>query len=299
MVYEVHKIDLNFTGQKNSIASFLIKTEEGPILVESGPASTLKYLEQGLASHGYALSDVKHVFLTHIHLDHAGAAWCFAELGAKIYLHPLGYKHMHDPSRLLASATRIYGEMMDVLWGTLKPIPAEQLIQIDHLGEVNIGRLKFIGHYTPGHAKHHLAWQLGAELFTGDVGGVRIHGGPVVPPCPPPDIDIDLWLASLDHIASISDIERYHLTHCSSVDDLEHHLEMLRSTLKQYAAWVKPWVLEGRAHDEVLPEFLQLVKNLMMTQGLSESDADAYQVANPPQGSLSGVMRYWTKKLEA
>jgi len=297
MVYKVHKIDLNFVGQKNSIASFLVESEEGPILIESGPSSTLKHLETGIAAYGYSLSDVKHVLLTHIHLDHAGAAWCFAELGAKIYLHPLGYKHMHDPSKLLASAQRIYGEMMDVLWGTLKPIPAEQLIQVEHLGEVRIGSLKFIGHYTPGHAKHHHAWQLGPELFTGDVGGVRINGGPVVPPCPPPDIDIDLWLASVDHIESIQGLERYHLTHCSTVEDLDHHREKLRLALKTYSSWVKPWVEKGVPHDEVLPVFTQNVKEYMMSQGLSEAHADSYNTANPPQGSLSGIMRYWSKKL--
>lgn len=295
----MHRIDLNFMGQQDSIASFLIETEEGPILVESGPASTLKYLEQGIAAYGYGLSDVKHVFLTHIHLDHAGAAWCFAEHGAQIYLHPLGYRHMHNPEKLLASAKRIYGDMMDPLWGTLKPIPADQLTQVDHLESVQIGSHKLIGHYTPGHAKHHLSWQLGPELFTGDVGGVRIYGGPIVPPCPPPDIDIDLWITSVDHIESIEEVERYHLTHCSTVDDISHHRKQLRLALRTYADWVKPWVVEGKTHDEVLPEFLANVKRFLVEHGMTESAVDAYQAANPPQGSLSGIMRYWTKKLES
>lgn len=296
--HSVHKIDLHFMGQQNAIAAFLVKSEIGPILIETGPSSTLPYLKQGLAEHGYQMSDVKHVFLTHIHLDHAGAAWCFADLGAQIYLHPLGYKHMHDPSKLLSSAKRIYGEMMDTLWGTLKPIHAEQLHQVDHLGEIEIGPLTFIAHHTPGHAIHHIAWQIGEDLCTGDVGGVRVNGGPVVPPCPPPDIHIEDWLVSVEHIESLQDIKRYHLTHCSSVTDLKHHTAQLKDALVTYAGWVRPWYEKGLSTSECMPEFRKNVTTYMMSHGFAEEDANAYNTANPPDGSLPGLMRYWKKKLE-
>jgi len=297
--YKVHKIDLNFRGKPQSIASYIVTSEEGPIVVETGPHSTLPHLEKGLQELGYELSDIKHVLLTHIHLDHAGAAWCFAELGAKIYLHPFGYKHMHDPSKLLASAQRIYGDMMDTLWGTLKPISSENLVEVDDQAEIVIGNLTFKAHYTPGHAKHHHAWQLGEELFAGDVCGVRINKGPVIPPCPPPDINVEDWLASIEHIAALSDVKRYHLAHYDTVVNLEDHLISLRESITSYASWVEPWVNDNLNPKEALPLFREHVKNFMILKGLSEADADAYQAANPPDMSLAGLMRYWTKKQEA
>jgi glyoxylase-like metal-dependent hydrolase (beta-lactamase superfamily II) len=135
-------LDLNFLGHQDTIASFLIETLAGPILIETGPHSTLPVLEKALAEHGYKKEDIMHVFLTHIHLDHAGAAWVFAEHGATIYLHPKGVQHLSDPSRLLESATRIYGDKMDELWGTLKPIPREQLVSVGHKEKIKIGKTK-------------------------------------------------------------------------------------------------------------------------------------------------------------
>ena len=112
----IHVIDLKFKGEDNGIASFLVETALGPVLIETGPHSTLDTLESGIKKLGYQLTDVKHVLITHIHLDHAGAAWCFAEHGSTIYLHPRGYRHMHDPTRLLASAKMIYKDEMESLW---------------------------------------------------------------------------------------------------------------------------------------------------------------------------------------
>ncbi|HKK80460.1 MAG TPA: MBL fold metallo-hydrolase, partial [Phaeodactylibacter sp.] len=106
----IKTLDLKFLGKPDTIASFLVETSEGPILFETGPYSTFDNLKAEVERHGHQLADIKHVFVTHIHLDHAGAAWALAELGADIYLHPVGQGHMHDPSKLVASATRIYGD---------------------------------------------------------------------------------------------------------------------------------------------------------------------------------------------
>ena len=131
----IHVLDLHFKVE-SAIASFLVETSEGPILIETGPHSTFEFLKKGLEKHGYQPSDVKHVFLTHIHFDHAGAAWAFAETGAKVYVHPFGYKHLLDPSKLYNSAKRIYGDEMETLWGDMKSIPEDQLFAVEDKTEI-------------------------------------------------------------------------------------------------------------------------------------------------------------------
>ena len=288
-------IDLNFLGNEGTIASFLIETHEGPILVETGPHSTLKQLEKGLNQYGYQISDVQHVLLTHIHLDHAGAAWCFAEHGAKIYLHPNGIRHMADPSRLLDSATRIYGDQMDRLWGTLKPIPTEQLIPIGHQETVNFGATKLKSWHTPGHATHHIAWQLGHELFAGDVAGVKISGGPAIPPCPPPDINLEDWNSSMDMIKA-QDFEALHLTHYGKVDDPKGHLTELADRLQNWANWIKPHYEDDRPQAEVVPDFEKYVRKQLIDAGVEGHDLARYEGANPSWMSVAGLYRYWKKR---
>jgi len=295
--YKVHVIDLNFLGQANGIATFLVETPDGPILIESGPHSTLDTLVKGINALGYQKEDIKHVFITHIHLDHAGAAWCFAEHGAQIYLHPLGYRHMNTPEKLLASAKMIYKEAMDMLWGTLKPIPAEQLHIVEHGDSVSIGDTELTAWHTPGHAKHHIAWQLDTHLFTGDVAGVSINHGPVIPPCPPPDINIEDWENSLKVIESIDGIESFYLTHFGEITDLKEHIAKLRVALYDYSQFFLPYHEKGATVQEALPEFRNFVKKYLIDNGMSPKDTQAYEAANPSDMSATGLLRYWHKKL--
>lgn len=293
---KVDVIDLNFLGQQSGIAAFVISSNEGPILVETGPHSTLPILEAGLNDLGYEVKDVKHVFITHIHLDHAGAAWCFAEHGAKVYLHPFGVRHMHQPEKLLISAKRIYKEAMDTLWGTLKPIPRGQLQSMEHGTSVLVGEHTFTAWHSPGHAKHHIAWQVGQILFTGDVAGVCINHGPVIPPCPPPDIDIEAWFNSLDIIESIEEVSTYFLTHFGKITDTRSHVNKLRKGIEAYAGFTKTLYDEHKSNDDLLPSFQSFVQNYLTTHGLPAKDAMAYEAANPSNMSLDGLMRYWKTK---
>ena len=293
---KIHTIDLNFQSQKLSIAAFLIESDHGPILVETGPHSTYNYLIERIQAIGYTPSDIKHVFITHIHLDHAGAAWAFAEQGASIYLHPLGYRHMHDPSKLLASAQMIYQDMMDQLWGTLKPIPSDQLQIIEDGQSVQIGSLEFVAHHTPGHAKHHIAWQMDSVLFTGDVAGVSINGGPVIPPCPPPDINIEDWIESIDKLLMLDTIDTYYLTHFGSTDQPIEHMLKLKSALKQYANFIYPFYKRKFSIEDTLPFFTIYAEHYLTENGMSKEAAQVYEAANPSYMSVSGLMRYWKKK---
>lgn len=295
---KIHVLDLNFLNLPHTIASFLIESSEGPILIETGPHSTIQAMKKGLIEYGYKIEDIKHVFLSHIHLDHAGAAWVFAEHGAKIYLHPFGAKNMEDPSRLMESATRIYGDKMDQLWGQMKKIPSEQLIEVGDQEVIQIGDVSLKSLHTPGHAKHHIAWQLGKVIFTGDVAGVKIDGGIVVPPCPPPDINIEDWKTSIELIRSLQPKKLY-LTHFDKIEDINEHLNSLEAILDNWSAWIKEHWEASETNEEMVPKFMAHVAGQLREVGLTESDIQLYEAANPSWMSVAGLVRYWKKKLES
>ncbi|MCB0555227.1 MAG: MBL fold metallo-hydrolase [Phaeodactylibacter sp.] len=296
----IHVLDLQFKDKPDTIASFLIETGAGPVLIETGPYSTFGHLEKAVKAKGYALEDIHHVFITHIHLDHAGAAWAMAERGATIYLHPFGEAHMHDPSKLLASATRIYGDEMDSLWGTLKPIPKAKLKTVDHGEVIFIGGISLKAYHTPGHAVHHIAWQAGNTLFTGDVAGVKIEGGPVMPPCPPPDINIEDWQESLRLIRSL-ELDELYLTHFGPIPkaQINQHLDELEAGLLDWTNWMRPHYEKGEKAEAITPVFQAYVQRQLLNKGVAEEQLELYENANPSWMSVAGLLRYWRKKLEA
>ncbi len=290
----IHTIDLKFQGLLENIAAFLVESSAGPILVETGPHSTLPNLLAGIESAGYKAEDIKHIFLTHIHLDHAGAAWWFAQQGAKIYVHPRGSKHLGSPERLMESARRIYQDKMDILWGQMNAIASTQIQEIGHEEKITVGDLDVHALHTPGHAVHHIAWQIGDVIFTGDVAGVRINQGMVIPPCPPPDIHIGDWENSIDILKAQSPRVLY-LTHFGPVDYDETHLNELQKRLHKWANWIKPHYEAERSVVEVTPEFQQMVAADMIAEGIAEADRNKYEAANPSWMSVAGLMRYWKK----
>lgn len=151
-------IDLNFQDKTQAIASYLIRHNDGAVLIETGPGSTLPALEAALSAEGLSPRDITHVLVTHIHLDHAGAAGWLAKQGAQIYVHPNGAPHLINPEKLIASATRIYGEKMDQLWGEILPVAEDQLTVPQDAEEIVIGNLRFLPVNTPGHAEHHYSY---------------------------------------------------------------------------------------------------------------------------------------------
>jgi glyoxylase-like metal-dependent hydrolase (beta-lactamase superfamily II) len=290
----IQVLDLHF-GTEGTIAAFLLQSREGPVLVETGPDSTYPALERALQAAGTAPSEVRHALLTHIHLDHAGAAWRLAALGATVYVHPAGAPHLADPAKLLASARRIYGDQMDTLWGRLEPIPADRL-QIVEDGELlRIGELRLEALHTPGHATHHIAYRIDGTVFTGDVAGVRMAGGPVVPPCPPPDIDIEAWRASIARLQALEP-ETLYLTHFGPVSGAGDHLARLDRSLETFAAWVRRALHEGVDQATMVPLFDAYTEGFLTAHGCDERLRGRYSLANPAFMSVAGLARYWRKR---
>lgn len=292
-----HVLELNFLGQKESIAAFLVETIDGPVLIETGPHSTFETLKKEIKKTGHSIEDIKHVFVTHVHFDHAGAAWAMAEKGAQIYVHPLGLKHLQSPEKLYNSAKRIYGDKMEELWGEMRPIPKKQLVAMKHNQSVRIGKTRFKALDTPGHASHHIAWKVNDTLFAGDVAGVKIGNGPVCPPCPPPDINIEEWVNSIQIILN-KRFETIYLTHFGKITNPREHLVELRGRLHNWANWIKPYFDAGVDQAEIVPKFEAYVKNQMLSYGADKSTIKSYDGANPVWMSVAGLMRYWYKKTE-
>jgi glyoxylase-like metal-dependent hydrolase (beta-lactamase superfamily II) len=296
-------LDLGFMGHDQAIAAFVAEGPSGLALIETGPASTLPYLEAALAQHGWQLHDFQHVFLSHIHFDHAGAAWALAEKGATVYVHPKGLPHLAAPEKLYNSARMIYGDDMERLWGPMNPIPESQLYAPEHGEVIEAVGLRFTAWYTPGHAVHHIAWAVApstgggrgeAALFAGDVAGVRIGTGPVVPPCPPPDIHVEDWLASIQLLRDLP-VEQIYLTHFGLVADKKQHFNDLEMRLLASSEWMRPYAEANTPVEEVVPKFKAFALAELATAGVDEEGLQRYDLANPAFMSVAGLMRYWKK----
>lgn len=299
----IHVLDLDFQHVGQSVAAFVAEGPEGLALIECGPASTLPALDAALQDLGAKKSDFRHLFLSHIHFDHAGAAWAFAQAGARVYVHPKGLPHLAAPEKLYNSAKMIYGEDMDRLWGPMHPIAEEQLYAPAHGESILVGGLRFTAWHTPGHAVHHIAWQLEPEsgdasplLFTGDVAGVKIGEGPVAPPCPPPDIHLESWLESIQLMRDLP-VESLYLTHFGLIHNKLAHLDDLEAELHAWANWMKPYAIEGTDPALITPLFRNFVDDRYEKAGLGTAARQRYETANPAFMSVAGLLRYWKKVL--
>ena len=189
-------------------------------------------------------------------------------------------------------------DLMDRLWGTMQKIPASQLVSVGDGDVITIGDQEIKSHHTPGHATHHIAWQMGEVVFTGDVAGVKVNGGPVVAPCPPPDINIEDWKSSIDLLRKLKPKSLY-LTHFDRVDDVNDHLDRLETMLDDWAQWMKAKWEAGLSKEEITPLFMEYTAAQLRDQGVDEEGVKVYEAANPSWMSVAGLIRYWKKKSEA
>jgi len=277
----VKHIDLLFGGAEHAIGVYLVDTDDGLALFDCGPTSTLGTLEAGLAAHDVALTDVRHLLLSHIHLDHAGAAGPLVRRhpGLTVWVSEIGRPHLVDPSRLERSARRLYGDLFDPLWGELAPVPEENVRVAT--GDV-LGWQTFP---TPGHAVHHVSYERDGTVLAGDAAGVRMPGAQyVLPVSPPPDIDVEAWHATVAAIRE-RDPDRLALIHFGVHEDVGPHLDRLEAELDRWAERVG-----GGMEQE---EFIAAAR------ADAGADADLYDRVAPLWQSWQGMRRYWEKKQEA
>ena len=288
-------IDLNFQNKTQAIASYLIRQNDAAVLIESGPGSTLSALEAGLAKEGLSPRDITHVLLTHIHLDHAGAAGWFSKQGAQIFVHPNGALHLLNPEKLIASATRIYGDRMGTLWGEFLPVEQNQLTVPNDAEEISIGNLRFTAINTPGHAEHHYSYLFEDMCFSGDVGGVRIPGYPYLrAPMPPPELHFGRWRDSIARLRSLK-FTRIAPTHFGIFDDADWQLTELQRRLDETERWLEQVMPADPPVDELREKFSTWMEDQGSAEELSDEVRQAYALANPLGMSADGLIRYWKK----
>jgi glyoxylase-like metal-dependent hydrolase (beta-lactamase superfamily II) len=291
----VYTIDLNFMGVEGSIACFLIPHRNGAVLIECGPGSTIPVLQAHLNSHGFNVSDITDVLVTHIHLDHAGASGWFAKQGAQIHVHPVGAPHLIEPQKLLASAGRIYGDKMDLLWGEFLPVPESQIV-IHHDREIiEIENLNFLPLETTGHASHHYAYLLEDACFSGDIAGVRMASTRHIRlPMPPPEFHLERWRNSLN-ILQAQNINYLLPTHFGAFSDPDWHLEAVGRALDEVDDWMGEFMPKDLPPDEFEAEFLRWERERAQADLIDSHDMNIYRTANPPEISMLGIQRYWRK----
>jgi len=291
-------IDLEFLGRPHAIATAVIQSAGGVALVDPGPTSCLKTLEQGLQRLGLQWRDVQQILLTHIHLDHAGAAGTIvrAHPHIKVFVHERGAVHMAEPQKLIDSARRLYGDDMDRLWGEFAAVPRESLVVLSGGERIEAGGRRFDVAYTPGHASHHVSYfDAGSGVaFVGDTAGVRIDDGYVLPPTPPPDIDLEAWRSSVAIIEAWS-ADTLFLTHFGPVMTPRPHLQTLLQNLEEMAIWVRRTLTDPGTDDERSRAFADQLRHAMRQQ-MNEAQMAAYPVAAPFEMLWLGLARYWRKK---
>jgi glyoxylase-like metal-dependent hydrolase (beta-lactamase superfamily II) len=290
-------IDLQFRGSPRVIATAILQGADGVTLIDPGPTSCLSVLESGLRDRGLALRDVRTVLLTHIHLDHAGATGTIAERvpGVGVYVHERGAPHMIDPAKLLASATRLWGDQMDAVWGAFRPVPAAN-VSVLKGGE----RLELAGRaikvaYTPGHAKHHVGFldEQTGMAYVGDTAGVRISDY-LIAPTPPPDIDIEAWQQSLNTIDAWQPVSLF-LTHFGPVSPGRAHLARFRATVATAAETSREMIAAGGPDEELSRRFTERMRQ-DVRKALPEHEARLAELAAPFDQLWQGLSRYWQKK---
>ncbi len=294
----VNTIDLNFLGRTGAIAAYLIEGPEGYVLIECGPASTWGQLETGLTEYGLKPSDLSGVLVTHIHLDHAGASGFLTREGVTVFVHAKGAPHLIDPSRLLASAGRIYGDRMDELWGSTAPCNKDKVVSVRGGEEVYVAGLRFLAVDSPGHAKHHLTFVLDDLAFTGDAAGVCLEGSSWVSvPAPPPEFNLELWLKTIDRLRAL-ELKAIYPTHFGKQPDPFFQLSQLERALGECAHLVRDGMKQGLSRDQILDRYLEAEKKRAENAGVKGDLFEVYEASNPLFMSVDGIMRYWRKKWE-
>ncbi|MFZ0820436.1 MAG: MBL fold metallo-hydrolase [Candidatus Acidiferrales bacterium] len=295
-------VDLHFRGFAGAIAACLLEGGGELAVVDCGPASCLPKLREGLAERGLGVGDLTALLLTHIHFDHAGAAGSLVRENPRlrVYVHSAGATHMADPTKLLNSATRLYGGAMQQMFGEFIAVPHENLRTLDGGESFRLAGRKIEVAYTPGHAVHHVSYfdQSTGIAFTGDTTGMRLSGNELVAPVmPPPDINLAIWDTSLEEIARRKP-SRLFITHFGPFDDVGGHIERTSEGNHRWAERAKGILAKHPDESAQIAEFNAAAEKDFRDQ-LPADAAARYLIGSNPTLSWYGLARYWRKRAEA
>jgi glyoxylase-like metal-dependent hydrolase (beta-lactamase superfamily II) len=295
----VSYVDLCFRGVPRVIATVVMHGPDGVALIDPGPSTTLPVLRRELEQAGLSMADVRTLLLTHIHLDHAGATGTLVREhpGLRVYVHEKGAPHMVDPEKLIASATRLWPGEMHTLWGEFRPVPADRIDVLRGGERVSAGGRDLAVLYTPGHASHHVSYFSADSgiAFVGDTAGIRREPGRfVLPPTPPPDIDLEIWRDSLARIGAWG-ADTLFVTHFgphaparAHLTEMLEHLDLVGGLAKSSLA------IEGSDADREAWYTEALRRELR--KRMTDTDARAYEVAGRFDLNWRGLARYWRKR---
>ncbi len=294
------QISLPFLGEEEIIGSYLLAGGNELAIIDPGPGSMMGPLLDAIRQAGFNPEDVTHLLATHVHLDHAGSVGSLVKLmpRAKVYAHSKGVPHLLDTTKVVASATRIYGERMQQLWGEIESTPADRLQTLEDGDVLNVAGRRLEVHYTPGHAVHHVIFfdVHSGELFAGDTAGVRLQGVDYVrPPTPPPDIDIEAWSNSMDTIKKLRPDVLY-LGHFGPTHDATQHLERLREQLISWGNYVLEAMRNGKEEQEILALLIAHTEPELQRVTDDPNALKRYEIATNYAMTVQGYMRYWRKK---
>lgn len=294
------QISLPFQDEEEIIGSYLLAGNNELMLIDPGPKSTLEALLDGLRIAGFDPQDLTHILATHVHLDHAGAVGSLTRQVSKaqVYVHKLGASHLIDPSKLISSAQRIYGERMHKLWGEIEPVSKDQVKILEGNEILNVAGRRLEVHYTPGHASHHIICfdAHSGELFAGDVAGVHLQGIDYVrPPTPPPDLDLEAWSDSLDLLKRLRPDVLY-ISHYGAVTNIMTHISSLRERLYGWGDFVLQAMNEGKTEEEIIALLIKQCNPELERITRSFHDVVRYDIATNYPMTVQGYMRYWKLK---
>jgi glyoxylase-like metal-dependent hydrolase (beta-lactamase superfamily II) len=298
----IHTLDDNWVGRPRSIATALVESGGHRALVDPGPGSTVEHLREQLRGRGLSLSDIDALLLTHIHLDHAGASGALVRENPRlaVYVHKVGAPHLIDPSKLLASAARLWPNDLQRLFGEAVPVPAENLRILEGGERLTLGARKVDVVYTPGHASHHVSYfeNLEGIAFVGDTAGVRIEGNDyVMPATPPPDIDLGIWEASFTAILERKP-KRLFLTHFGFSDRPEEHIALFRERLRRWAATTAEIIHTASSDGAAMENFMATMRK-EIGEHLPANEVEHYVFSAGLNLSFLGLARYLRKRAQA
>ena len=296
-------VDLDFLGRPGIIATAILQSAGGVALIDPGPSTTLQTLERRLSEKSITFREVRQILLTHIHLDHAGSVGTIlkAHPHIRLYVHELGAPHLIDPSKLLASATRLYAADMERLWGEVLPVPEASLDILAGGERLTAGGRELDVAYTPGHASHHVSYfdRASGVAFVGDTAGIcRGTRGVIVPPTPPPDIDLEAWHASADRILAW-DPDTVFLTHFGPFRGARQRFQELFERLAEWSRIAQRLLADSKLTDDDRQTLFVDQVTGELRRAVGEQEAEQYARAGRLDFSWQGLMRYWRRKLKS